>query len=77
MADRAGFENRSAADVTRDEKNTSDEPAERLGVLLGASDPDLALIVERWDTLAEAVRTGILAMVRASAPVGQARGTTR
>ncbi len=30
------------------------------------NDPDLALIVERWSELPEAVRAGILAMVRAS-----------
>jgi len=32
------------------------------------SDPDLALIVERWAELPEAIRAGILAMVRASVP---------
>jgi hypothetical protein len=30
------------------------------------TDPRLALIVERWDSLPEAVRAGIVAMVRAS-----------
>jgi hypothetical protein len=29
--------------------------------------PDLALIVERWEQLPEAVRAGIVAMVEASA----------
>jgi hypothetical protein len=30
------------------------------------SDPDLAIVVEGWASLPEAVRAGILAMVRAS-----------
>jgi hypothetical protein len=34
--------------------------------LLKPTSPDLALLVERWDTLPEAVRAGILAMVKAS-----------
>ena len=29
-------------------------------------DPDLTLIIERWEQLPEAVKTGIMAMVRAS-----------
>jgi hypothetical protein len=29
-------------------------------------DPDLALIVERWDTLPAALRAGIIAMVQAA-----------
>jgi hypothetical protein len=29
-------------------------------------DPDLALVVERWDSLPEAVRAGIVAMVKAA-----------
>jgi hypothetical protein len=29
-------------------------------------DPDLALLVERWDSLPEAVRAGIVAMVKAA-----------
>ena len=32
------------------------------------TDPDLALIVERWEQLPEAVRAGIVAMIRASVP---------
>jgi hypothetical protein len=30
--------------------------------------PELALVIERWDSLPEAVRAGIVAMVRAAAP---------
>jgi hypothetical protein len=30
--------------------------------------PDLALLVERWDALPEAVRAGIVAMVKATEP---------
>ena len=31
-------------------------------------DPDLALVVERWDSLPDAVRAGIVAMVKAASP---------
>jgi hypothetical protein len=34
--------------------------------LLARKSPDLALLVERWDTLPEAVRAGIVAMVKAA-----------
>jgi hypothetical protein len=33
-----------------------------------AIDPGLALVIERWDTLADAIRAGIVAMVAASTP---------
>jgi len=32
------------------------------------SDPDLAMIVQRWESLPAAVRAGIVAMVNAAAP---------
>jgi hypothetical protein len=35
--------------------------------LLARESPDLALVVERWPALPEAVRAGILALVRAGA----------
>jgi hypothetical protein len=35
--------------------------------LLAKSSPDLAFIVERWNSLPEALRAGIMAMVRATA----------
>ncbi len=34
--------------------------------LLNRKSPDLALLVERWDTLPEVVRAGIVAMVKAT-----------
>jgi hypothetical protein len=34
--------------------------------LLKRESPDLALLVKRWDTFPEAVRVGIMAMIRAS-----------
>src|SRR5262249_39956703 len=36
--------------------------------LLARKSPDLAMLAERWDTLPEAVRAGIVAMVKAAAP---------
>jgi hypothetical protein len=35
--------------------------------LLAEKSPDLALLAERWDALPDAVRTGIMAMVRTTA----------
>jgi hypothetical protein len=32
----------------------------------GRIDPDLARVVERWDALPEAIRAGIVAMVKAA-----------
>jgi hypothetical protein len=32
------------------------------------SDPVLALVIERWETLPDAIKAGILAMVRAATP---------
>jgi hypothetical protein len=49
----------------------SDNDAERLAsslALLARKSPDLALIVERWDTLPEVLRAGILAMIRGCKP---------
>jgi hypothetical protein len=34
--------------------------------LLARASPDLALIVERWESLPEALRAGIVAMVKAA-----------
>jgi hypothetical protein len=36
--------------------------------LLTRKSPDLALLVERWDSLPDAVRAGIMAMVKATKP---------
>jgi hypothetical protein len=39
---------------------------------------DLALVIERWTNLPEAIRAGIVAMVRASLPSsGDERGTRK
>ena len=46
-----------------DAKNSADYLA-----LLKRESPDLALLLERWDTLPEAIRTGIMAMIRATDP---------
>jgi len=34
--------------------------------LLARKSPDLALLIERWDALPDAVRAGIVAMVKAA-----------
>ena len=54
--------------------STSDESSTSLGRLLGALAaelaprmPDLANVVEAWQTMPEAVRAGIVAMAKASA----------
>jgi hypothetical protein len=39
--------------------------------LLARKSPGLALLVERWDALPEAIRAGIVAMVKASLPEGR------
>ena len=52
-------------------KDTSANDAERLAfclALLNQKSPDLALLVERWDVLPDAVRAGIIATVKALAP---------
>jgi hypothetical protein len=77
VADRAGLENRCGLAATADvnpvttqpstdtAENSSDDLASCLALLTRKS-PDLALIAERWDRLPEAVRAGIVAMVKAS-----------
>ena len=50
---------------------TSDDSRENLAsclALLAKQSPDLALLVEAWDTLPDAVRAGIVAMVKAASP---------
>ncbi|MCZ6654505.1 MAG: hypothetical protein O7D91_15935 [Planctomycetota bacterium] len=46
-------------------KHDAENSADYLA-LLERKSPDLALLVKRWDTLPEAVRAGIMAMIRAS-----------
>ena len=42
--------------------------------LLDRERPDLAAVVEAWDRLPEAVRVGVLAMVKASTSTGGGGG---
>jgi hypothetical protein len=81
VADRAGLENRCAEsnpiDATIISLPSSDaEPKRDSAVLasclalLARESPDLALIAYRWDGLPEAVRAGIVAMVKASSKGG-------
>jgi hypothetical protein len=52
---------------------TSDNPENDLAsclALLARKSADLALLVARWDALPEAVRAGILAMVKAASGPG-------
>ena len=49
---------------------TSENDSERLAytlALLVKESPDLALLIETWDSIPDAVRAGIIAMVKASA----------
>ena len=55
--------------------NTSANDAERLAfclAFLNQKSPDLALLVQRWDSLPSAVQVGIVAMVKATN--GEAQG---
>ncbi len=65
-----GFRDRKEDGASRVFDATCDESPERLGVLLGApvhpkpvEDARLALVVDRWASLPEALRAGIAAMV--------------
>ena len=44
-----------------------------LGAQTGQIDPDLQAIIERWPTLPEPIRAGILAMIRAGRSGGSCR----
>ncbi len=77
MADCTGLENRchsAASHVTTSfsTKLSADSNENATGVLasclalLAKKSTDLALVVERWDTLPEAIRAGIVAMVNAA-----------
>ena len=68
-----GLEGRCAPDVTAAKTGTCAQPPERLGALLGAfaaeigpQAPDLAAVVSAWPGLPEALRAGIVAMVKAA-----------
>jgi hypothetical protein len=47
-----------------------DGPVLRPATRLVPADPDLATVIDAWDRLSEAVRAGIVAMVKAAAKVG-------
>jgi len=56
-------------DGTREKASSADWRA-RCATIQPPTDPDLRLIVERWNELSEPVKAGILAMVRAVNPNG-------
>ncbi|NOT01404.1 MAG: hypothetical protein HOP29_12335 [Phycisphaerales bacterium] len=73
-----GLEIRGAESVTDGESTACAPTAETLGVLLGVflpklaeTDPELAAVVAAWPTLPDAIRAGIVAMVRASGRTGE------
>jgi hypothetical protein len=45
-----------------------DDRPRRLGPVHGPDAPDLAAVVAAWPTLPEAIRAGILALVKAASP---------
>ena len=64
-----GLGNLVSPAITTDPATTSNNPEIVLAsclALLRQKSADLALLVERWDALPEAVRAGIAAMVRAT-----------
>lgn len=62
----AGFQDRCQDSTSNETPTGCDDSPNALGGLLGALGPELAAVVEAWPTLPEAVRAGIVAMVRAS-----------
>ncbi len=69
MADCTGLENRCAPVVSSCNSETSNNGESDWALclaLLARKAPDLALVIQRWSSLPEAVQTGILAMIRAS-----------
>ena len=70
MTPYAGLANRCDESVTSVNKNTSVNSKKYLAenlALLASKSPDLVLVVEYWDNLPEAVKVGIMAMVKAAA----------
>jgi hypothetical protein len=53
-------------------KNSDENVLASCLALLARKSPDLALLVERWNDLPEAVRAGIAAMVKAADPQSRA-----
>ena len=69
----SGLANRSDLPASHSPPDTSGDDQKNLAVylaLLAKKSLDLALTVERWDSLPEAVRAGIMAMVRAAGGYG-------
>ena len=76
-----GFANRCTPDVTAANTSTYNTPQKALGALLGAfaaeigpKAPDLAAVISAWPGLPEALRAGILAMVKAADQAGPQAG---
>ena len=70
VVERTGFENRRGSDVTPSATSTSEPADSHLAsclALLAEKSPDLAAVVKAWQDLSEAVKAGILAMVKAGA----------
>jgi hypothetical protein len=68
-AEWAGLENRCQPTVNPSQAGISENDENDLAfclALLARKSADLALLVERWDSLPEAVRAGIVAMVKAT-----------
>ena len=64
-----GFSVRCTSDVTHAEPRTTDDhesDSASCSALSAAGDPDFALVAKAWPTLPEAVRAGIVAMIRAA-----------
>jgi hypothetical protein len=68
-----GLANRSPENASNVHDDTSDADEKRLGALLGAlaaeiapADADLSALLTAWATLPEAIKAGIVAMVKAS-----------
>ena len=60
------FEDRGHHGGSQNETPTCEDAQTRHGGLLGALDPDLARVVERWESIPPAIRAGIVAMVNAA-----------
>jgi hypothetical protein len=66
-----GFRDRATVSANLTPISPSDTPPKNLAsclALLARQSPDLALVAERRESLPEAVRAGIVAMVRAAHP---------
>jgi hypothetical protein len=67
-----GLQNQLSKSTNLLSSTTSENDAENLAfylALLAKKSPDLALVVKQWGNLPEAVRAGIIAMVRSVTPV--------